>query len=391
MANIVDYVENELRPFDKLPFSSVDSLILAQFSYLNFEGLLSAPDLSAAWLPLRELYRAEIFPALLHEVYEPRRNRRLLAALAASPRFRDLELNFYASRFDSEKEEQFAALSIRLPDNAIYIAFRGTDSTFVGWKEDFNMAFISPVPAQLEARRYTEAVAALTDGPLLLGGHSKGGNLAVYAAFSCCDSIRSRIRRIYSHDGPGFKEGVLDGEGYQAIRDRVEKTLPRASLVGMLLEQQEQYQVVESSGFWVMQHDPFLWEVEGHDFRYVPELSGGARYFNRSFNEWIAQMTEQERARFTDSLFEILGSGEARTVTEFSANWLSESHAIANAVKHLDPETRRFLLQIAKELAAIYVHNAEAAVKERARREAPPLALSLPKPLHRSNKTEAGR
>jgi len=368
LANIVDYAENELQTWEQRPFNSVDSLILSQLAYARFEGIVPALGAEGEWLPLRELYKAELFPSLFGGVREPALNQRLLTALAASPRFRDLKLNYYEHRLDPEKEEQFAAISFLLPDGAVYAAFRGTDGSLTGWKEDFNMAFTSPVPAQLAAERYLNAVAERTGGPLLVGGHSKGGNLAFYAAMRGKPAHQARIRNVYSHDGPGFKEGVLESQGFQAVRERVEKTLPQSSLVGMLLQQQEPYRVVESDGFWLLQHDPFSWKVENGDFLYLPELREGAQYFNRSLNQWIEGLSPAERERFTDALFQVFSSNDAGRFSPFSTDWLSNSLDRAAGLKDLDPETRRFLGQIALELAVIYVRNAEAAFRPASRR-----------------------
>lgn len=378
MGNIVDYAESELQTWERRPFNSVDSLILSQLAYARFEGAVSPLAEQGEWLPIRKLYKAELFPRLFGSARAPALNRRLLTALAASPRFRELHVNYYETRLDPEKEEQFAAVSFLLPDHTVYAAFRGTDSSLTGWKEDFNMAFISPVPAQLAAERYLNVVAERSPGPLLAGGHSKGGNLAVYAAMRGKPEHQARIRKIYSHDGPGFKEGVLESAGFRAVRERVEKTLPQCSLVGMLLQQQEPYRVLESDRFWLLQHDPFSWKVENGDFLYLPELNAEAQYFNRTINQWIEGLSPEERERFADALFRILSSDDAGGFSPFSANWLSHSLNMAAALKNIDPETRRFLGRIALGLAVIYVQNGEAELKNARLRGLPPLSGRRP-------------
>ena len=162
-------------------------------------------------------------------MWDMEQSRRLFAALAASPRFRDVRVCGYIQKTDLEKEQQFAAVLFRLNRNLSYVAFRGTDLSLVGWKENFNMAFQCPVPSQEEARRYVAEAARYCEGGLLLGGHSKGGNLAVYAAAKSEAPVWERIVRVYSHDGPGFLEEVVRTEGLVRAAAKVDKTLPQAS------------------------------------------------------------------------------------------------------------------------------------------------------------------
>ena len=191
----------------------------------------------------------------------------------------------YRAVFDAAAEEQFAAMTFCLPNGSIYIAFRGTDSTMVGWKEDFNMSFRCPVPAQTTATSYLESAALALDGPLMCGGHSKGGNLAVYAASMCDPAVRERLVRVYSHDGPGFNEAFLGGAEYQALAaaGKIDKTLPRSSIIGMIFEHQEDYAVVESCDFGLLQHNPFSWVVpQGTtDFAYCEGPLGGRALYGR--------------------------------------------------------------------------------------------------------------
>ena len=163
---------------------------------------------------------------------------------------------------------QFAAMTFDLPDGSSYIAFRGTDATIVGWKEDFNMAFQYPVPSQAEAADYLNEAARHCRGKLYVGGHSKGGNLAVYAAANCRPDVSARLARVFSHDGPGFLEQALQSEAFRQVLPKIEKTLPQSSMIGMLLEHQENYKIVKSSSISIWQHNPFSWEINGDDFSY---------------------------------------------------------------------------------------------------------------------------
>ena len=193
-------------------------------------------------------------------------------------------------------------MTFRFPAGFSYLAFRGTDSTIVGWKEDFNMAFRCPVPAQESAARYVDEAADAIDGPLLCGGHSKGGNLAVYGAAMCSSGARNRIERVFSHDGPGFVEEFLNGDAFASLSGRIDKTLPQSSIFGMMFETQEDYAIVESTEFSLLQHNPFSWVVDGCDFVYCERLSAGARYVDGSIREMLLAVSPGERERFCRSV-----------------------------------------------------------------------------------------
>ncbi len=353
MKNIVDYVEETLEPLAQRPFGPVDSLVLSQFSYIHLEEFVQGPAGVSTPVSLKELLRAECFDSLFYRVRAPQENRRLLFALAASPRFRDIGAVCAVNDLNPDLQKQFSAVTFLLGDDTVYLAFRGTDATLVGWKEDFNMAFLSPVPSQEAAVSYVETVARRTVGRLRLGGHSKGGNLAVYAAMMCSGAVQERIDAVYSHDGPGFQENILQSSAFAAIQGRVQKTLPKSSLIGMLLEHQENYTVVESSRIGIMQHDPFSWVVSEGEFQNAGHLSGGARYRSRALNDWLAALDRSQRERFVDTLFAVLEAGGVESFAEPGSSWQKRMPAMLAAARQIDPETRRYVLQTVRALAAI--------------------------------------
>ena len=350
--NICTYVENNLDTFAERPLCAPDSLVLSWFSNYRLEALggqFDGWDITSAAAPrLRDALRAECFDGLF-DLWDPESCRRLLQAMAASPRFRDIRVGGFRLRRDTTDPEwpkQFAAVTLLLDDGTAYLAFRGTDATFDGWREDFNMTFARPVPAQAEAFLYLlDAAEACPGAPLVLGGHSKGGNLAVYAAAEAPAEIRERVSRVYSHDGPGFDAEFLASEGYCAIAGRVDKTLPQSSVVGMMLENQEDYSVVRSTSVGIFQHDPFSWVVDGCAFVEVEKLSAGARHVDAALNDWICGRTPAERDRFTSELFGLLGATNATTMAEARERWRTSLPAMAAHLADMDPETRRFMLK----------------------------------------------
>ena len=359
MQNIIEYVETCMDTFAKRGFTEVDSLVLSKLAYIRMDSIV--PPLAKRGKPvhLPELLKAEMYDLMFLDMRDRTETLRFLYALAASPRFRGTTLSDYISNTDPAAEKQFAAVTMRLEDGTAYIAYRGTDATFVGWKEDFNMAYISPVPSQEDAAAYLVKVAWRIPRSMKLrtGGHSKGGNLAVYSAIKCGIAVQKRIITAYNHDGPGFKDSIFKSAEFVRIKDRIHTTLPEESLVGMLLQQYDHYSVVLSSRRGIMQHDPFSWNIDNNDFVYAGSIKNGALIRNKSLNEWLSTLSDEKRKRIIEVLFQVLESTNANTFNELSEGWAKSAVAMLSAVKNIDPEVRKFVFSTITELAKISFRN----------------------------------
>ena len=328
MGNLFDYLfwRGDLT-FDRSPFRPVDGLILSALAYVHFGALV--PEGPDAPVPLGRA--AEGYLSLP----PARRGRcrcgddlRLLRALAEAPRFARLGLCRQADRFVPREETQFAALTVLLEDGSAFLAFRGTDGTLVGWKEDFNLSFLDVVPAQLEAADYVQTFAAGFSGPLRLGGHSKGGNLAVAGAALAGMKARDQIRSVWSFDGPGLNAYLLARPGYSELLTRIRSFVPKSSVVGLLLAHEEPYTVVDSDQDGLFQHDPYSWQVQGPGFVRLEEVDPGSRLIDRTLKNWLAGLTNAQREAVADTLYELLSSGDATTVKE-----ALEPKNLANALR----------------------------------------------------------
>lgn len=353
MAGIIEYVEQEMRTIAQRPFSEADSLVLSQLAYLHLDAVFEQTDAPE----IRDFLRAECFEALFRDVRDTPENRRLLTALAASPRFRRMKAGDFSEKASEQREEQFAAVTFYPNDRTACIVFRGTDATLIGWKEDFNMAFLPRVPAQEDAAAYVDAVGADFPGRLILCGHSKGGNLAVYAAAMCAPDVQKRITAVYSHDGPGFSRAFLESDGYRRVQSRIRKSIPQSSVVGMLLESHDAYTVVESRQVGIMQHDPFSWVIEDGAFRTLEKITAGAAFMNDTLDDWISGMSNAERERFVDALYGILSAGEVTNVFDLGSGLPQRLEAMRGAAADLDPQTREFLFLTIRRLAGYAVKN----------------------------------
>ena len=346
MANILDYLDwrGDLTLAER-PFNEVDNLILAELCYLDFSGF--APESFAVQtVTLQEAANAYFAanPTTDMGVLVPDQIPVLVRRAAKTARFRDIRLLGYVNRIDEETQTQFSAMTLLLPDGSAYVAFRGTDDTIVGWKEDFNMAFTPEIPAQKYACTYLQQAAeALPFRPLRVGGHSKGGNLAVYAAVFCGEAVQKQLAAVYNNDGPGFYASLLPLPAHRAISEKITTILPESSVVGMLLAHEERYQVVRSTQIGLMQHDGFSWQVKGEAFEHLTELAEGGRIMDQTLKAFLQELTEPQRVQFVDTLFAILTCTDASTLTDLKEGGLKTASAMVKALQALDKPTRKAL------------------------------------------------
>lgn len=306
------------------------------------------------------------FENLFADVRYEKPNRALYERMVQGKRFRNLELNYYVNVIEERWETQFSAVTFTLGDGSRYVAYRGTDETIVGWKEDFNMAFLTPVPGQAISVEYLNRVAGRFGGPLYVGGHSKGGNLAVYSAMNCNPDIQDRIRKIYSMDGPGFRPEVLRECDYGKIADRVVKILPNSSLVGMIFESGMYFQVVKSKTFGLLQHDPYTWLVTGNHLVRADRLYERRQQMDNNLNQWILSLNEQQLRTFVDTLYQVITASQADNLIDFTAEWKKSMNGVIAALKEVDEETVKALKEIVGSLFEIARENRKKQVAAKA-------------------------
>ncbi len=327
---------------EEWPLGDVDSLALCQLAYLKFDGIVPGPWENRAAMTLEDIYQHERYEALYGDRRFAENNRRLFEAMCASRRFRGLRLQFYLNLVKKELETQFCAVTYLLEDGAAFVAFRGTDETIVGWKEDFNMAIRHPVPCQVYCVQYLNLAASRLDGDLYVGGHSKGGNLAVYASMYCTERVRGRIRKIYSMDGPGILPEALRSSVYRELSGKIVKILPRTPFVGMLYEsrgREGQYQTVECNRRGLIQHDPYTWRVKAGQFVLAKDRYRRSGRMNKVVNPWLLSQGKERLQRFVDALYLIVDASGAEDVIGFMENWRQSVKRMAAAYKGLDRQT----------------------------------------------------
>ena len=340
-------------PFSEMPMNDVDSLVLCQLSYLKFDGMVTDVRENGPSVTLEELSKHEDYEKLFADERYEKVNRALFQGMLKGRRFCNMRLNCYINVVEKEWETQFSAITYLLEDGTIYIAFRGTDETLVGWKEDFNMAFLSPVPGQEYSVKYLNMVTGKLHNSFYVGGHSKGGNLAVYSAMNCTSEVQERIQKVYSMDGPGFRPEVLERCGYEKIAHKIVKIIPHDSLIGMLFERDMHYRVVESKTLGLAQHDPYTWLVRDDHFVEAQDIYERRRFMDNTINEWILSLNEQQLRLFVDTLYQVISASGAEDLITFASDWKKSMNKVVAALKEVDEQTTRILKEIMKSLFEI--------------------------------------
>ncbi len=345
MGTLFDYLDwrGDLS-FSNVPINEVDNLIFTQLSYIAFDGIVSE-DLQEQSISVRDAVRQYLKrhkgeTAYLGKIV-PSAILSLAAKAAKSTRYANVKMLAYTNQLDEETQMQFSAVTFLPPNAPAYVSYRGTDDTLIGWKEDFNMSFLQPVPAQREAVAYLEKVAPYLTEKFFVGGHSKGGNLAVYAAVKCSPALQKRILSVYNNDGPGFDRAFIEGVDYQNLRGKIRTIVPESSVVGMLLEHEESYDVIKSHATGLLQHDGCSWEVLGGKFIYLDAITNESKLIDSTLRTWLNGLSMKEREEVVDAVYEVLVATNATTLTELTADKVK----LVKAWGNLDPKIKSIVLK----------------------------------------------
>lgn len=350
MANITDYLKwRGDVTFKNSPFNEVDNLILSELSYIE----ISKKDAE------KRITIGEAIEKFLQKYDEKQLSKKFafcknpaifFETLANSKRFGNLYITNYVNKVSKMEEKQFSAMVIHLNFNTSYIAFKGTDETIVGWKEDLNMSYLNEIPSQLEAIDYVNKVVSFKDHNLYLGGHSKGGNLAVYAGVKCKKRIQRKIKWIFNNDGPGFTEEFITSPLYDKISPKIKTFLPETSIIGMLLTQKSEYQVIKSDSIGLWQHDTLTWQVEGPHFVTLDEVDETSNKLKNTITSWLENIEKKEREIFINTLYQILEKSHIDTVEELANLKLRTIPSLLKSFTKLEGETRKIVVDTLKEL-----------------------------------------
>lgn len=334
MGNIISYLKwrGDIG-FAEKGFCDADNLVLAALAYVDLSGIVPEKEGQITVCEAAGRYFGYRMPDKENTCES------VLYYMAQSVRFSKAVLSRYREKKDEKALTQYASLQIALEDGTNYLAFRGTDDSIVGWREDFSISY-TVVPAQKEAAEFLKEAIGLEDRPCRVGGHSKGGNLAVYGAMMCPPKIQEKILCVYNNDGPGICSDMLDEEGYGGIRDKIVRIIPGFSVIGMLFAPKITPVIVKSSANGLIQHDILTWQMEGDALCILPEPEEKSRFYNQIFDQWIASADMEQREIFTRDFFDALEADGARNISEITEGGLDGFGTILLSIVESESRTK---------------------------------------------------
>ena len=352
MKNMLDYIKEFGHvSFEERAFSEIDALVLTELEYLPLEKVVPSDENGEDFVTVKEIaeymqeHKQELFdenPMMItqerHEVSQ---------VIADAPRFQSLKFFGVVSEWDKDTTKQFAAITVEVEPSVRLVVFRGTDDTLIGWKEDFLMTYSPLVAAQTDAKEYLAKQASLFDGDLMVSGHSKGGNLAIYAAATQEEDVQLRIVDIFCFDSPGLYRSVLETKGYQNIVPLAMRYIPQDSLVGLMLESEVPYVIVKSNATGAMQHSAMTWEIEDGQFIKMEKLTKNSQLNDQTFKKWTESVSDEELELFWNVFFELLFSVGIDTVNDLYGQFMHYVQEFLKAAGNMDEEKRELLTRIA--------------------------------------------
>ena len=352
MKNMLDYIKGFGHvSFEERAFSEIDALVLTELEYLPLEKVVPSDENGEDFVTVKEIaeymqeHKQELFAENPMMITEERHE--VSQVIADAPRFQSLKFFGVVSVWDKDTTKQFAAVTVEVEPSVRLVVFRGTDDTLIGWKEDFLMTYSPLVAAQTDAKEYLAKQASLWGGDLMISGHSKGGNLAIYAAATQTEDVQLRIVDIFCFDSPGLYRSVLETKGYQNIVPLAMRYIPQDSLVGLMLESEVPYVIVKSNASGAMQHSAMTWEIEDGQFIKMEKLTKNSQLNDQTFKKWTESVSDEELELFWNVFFELLFSVGIDTVNDLYGQFMHYVQEFLKAAGNMDEEKRELLTRIA--------------------------------------------
>ena len=352
MKNMLDYIKEFGHvSFEERAFSEIDALVLTELEYLPLEKVVPSDENGENFVTVKEIaeYMKEHKKQLFDEnpmMMTPERHE-VSQVIADAPRFQSMKFFGAVSVWDKDTTKQFAAITVEVEPGVRLVIFRGTDDTLIGWKEDFLMTYSPLVAAQTDAKEYLAKQASVWDGDLMVSGHSKGGNLALYAAATQVEDVQLRIVDIFCFDSPGLSRSVLETKGYQNIVPLAMRYIPQDALVGLMLESEVPYVIVKSNAVGAMQHSAMTWGIEDGQFIKVDKLTKNSLLNDQMFKKWTESVSDEELELFWNVFFELLFTVGIETVNDVYGQFMHYVQEFLKAAGKMDEEKRELLTRVA--------------------------------------------
>ena len=295
------------KTFREMPFNEIDSLILSQLVYMNFDEY--APSINELDKHLHRLKSLVIKDRkkFYSSTVTPIPMKQMVDLLIKSRRYANILYGYIESKFDHEEVAQFYAMTFFLPNGKIYIAYRGTDTSLLGWKEDFLITYMDEIVSQRMAVAYAKKILNAFPQNCYIGGHSKGGNLAMYTLLKIGKKYEGRVEKVYSFDGPGFRCGKEGFESFDRVESKFDKYLTQNDLIGMVYLMTNSTKIVKSDAFLLGGHDPFGWQIKNNapEFVYCRDRSNSSKIVVEALENWLDNLSIDDKKLIIDAFFEV--------------------------------------------------------------------------------------
>ncbi|MBP5674852.1 DUF2974 domain-containing protein [Candidatus Saccharibacteria bacterium] len=351
MSNINSYIASKKERIGLFsPYNELDALVFARVSYLPLHKIRLKKNETVGSICRKLSEKLERKDYAWPDDYD------YVEALKNTPRFSKKKVTNYVRRNSTSLEKQFSALTIHLSPLKMYVSFFGTDDSLTGWKEDFNLAFLDHIPAQTEAKKYFKKVSKKYFlKKVYLGGHSKGGNLAIYAAIVSPDALQKRIKKVYNYDGPGLRKGTMALDtGSEKVTKKIQSIIPQGSVIGRLFEHNEEIKVVKSNAKRLYQHDIYTWEISGDSF-VESKNTKRSDIVDKTITTWLERASKAERKVFINVIFEALSDADVNNPLELKSKWLRVMQVGLKTYVNLPKEDRKTIFEVWKKLGSSFM------------------------------------
>lgn len=368
MANIIDYIKTSgNQTFDTLPFNEIDNVIFASLSYLNLDGIVKEDhDLVTIESTGNKFFKKYTKKDFRNNVFAVQSAIKVLDAIYKTNRYKDLKLYNYVYKGDNTK--QFSAVFIDISNKYTYISFEGTDDLVSGWMEDAKLSYEFPVPSQSEAIKYiNKFVHPFSRRKYILGGHSKGGNLALVAGMYANHLIKPKIKKIYMNDAPGLKSKQLNSKAYQSIKNRLERIIPNYSIIGLMLRHTNDYHVILANKTGLLAHNIIYWQTCNNEF-VETNLSPFSKKLDKVLTEWLDSYNDDERRELVEDLFDILNRAGITSLLEIKSSTLPSILAILKESKKINPESKKRIRKFIRTLLTFFKEESSSFIQSKIRR-----------------------
>ena len=350
-GNIIDYLKSNQKSFIEQSFHDVDGLVFSYLAYYNFESI----NINSKRVKISSIENELLLNENNYHLSNYDEKKEFLIALKSSNRYKDIEVSNFIRLYNLEKEEQFCGVLFHYKDLFSFVSFRGTDTTIYGWKEDLNLSYSYPLISQCDALSYLNNSYKYLNKIIYVGGHSKGGNLAVYSAINSYKYIYKHIIHIYSYDGPGFKEVFFKSKKYKERKYKIIKYVPEFSIFGMIMEESEDFKVINAKGFTIMEHIVFNWIIKDNNFDILTSITSGAYIFDKAINKWLLSYDDETKKRLVSLLYSIIINNNILRVEDIRNNLLN----LVKTYNALDKESKIFIKKVTKKFISLTLNYAK--------------------------------